>query len=646
MADETDPNTSTSDDAGIGKQDHPTATTAVLKITIVVAALWAIGMAFYQGVFINTFWKFLLAMFVVGFVVSTINQARQQPWLTIATHLAMLIYVWLYLSGAWRSWSGLATEVFVIVFVFGLVGSTVEGLGEKYIIPDQPSELQKRRLNAVSIIVGLIAGWCAISGFTVWRSDSLLKEPLRFTEITPAKSIVPSDEITWHEKRIGIALSGGGYRAALFHAGVLNALETLGIRVQAISAVSGGSIIGVYYAFGGDPLRFKQAMLDRHFNLVREVMLIHRAVPLLAPMRIPGTELKLLPWWNYDRGNVQASMVRRLLGIDGEWQSPSDHQPELLIAATDLTYGMLIGFIHDGILIQSPEGKAGVYRNEAVSLDRDFDLADLVAASGAFPVAFPAVALGVQTTTKDTTGKGIRPLELVDGGVGDNTGLKLLQAAHTNACKSDECAPDAGRMTTKFGPGWALDAILVSDASAIFGVEEESSGVGAALRAFDVAAASTALTGELTPLRISPSDSYMSRRTQFQKFDGEDQSVDINEWQLCFEVDKIPEPVLAALVGLLPTGKQASAREALAKHSRAIGTNSIEQHDDRCTRLPQTAIKLHDLIVDDIRLALNEFRDTSTLEDQMSAERVDKLFRLGQYLTYVNWPLISRELSK
>jgi NTE family protein len=50
--------------------------------------------------------------------------------------------------------------------------------------------------------------------------------------------------------KIGIALSGGGFRASLFHLGVLRRIAELGwlARVDAISGVSGGSIIGAFAA--------------------------------------------------------------------------------------------------------------------------------------------------------------------------------------------------------------------------------------------------------------------------------------------------------------------------------------------------------------------------------------------------------------
>jgi predicted acylesterase/phospholipase RssA len=52
-----------------------------------------------------------------------------------------------------------------------------------------------------------------------------------------------------YEGKIGLGLSGGGFRAALFHIGVLARLAELDIlrRVEVLSCVSGGSIIGAHY---------------------------------------------------------------------------------------------------------------------------------------------------------------------------------------------------------------------------------------------------------------------------------------------------------------------------------------------------------------------------------------------------------------
>ena len=54
--------------------------------------------------------------------------------------------------------------------------------------------------------------------------------------------------------RLGLALSGGGYRAAAFHLGVFRKLNQLNIleKIDVISCISGGSIAGAYYVMNKD----------------------------------------------------------------------------------------------------------------------------------------------------------------------------------------------------------------------------------------------------------------------------------------------------------------------------------------------------------------------------------------------------------
>ncbi|RWP12330.1 MAG: hypothetical protein EOR00_27290 [Mesorhizobium sp.] len=51
-------------------------------------------------------------------------------------------------------------------------------------------------------------------------------------------------------KKLGIALSGGGFRAAAFHVGTFTALQELDLldKLDLISCVSGGSVAGAYLA--------------------------------------------------------------------------------------------------------------------------------------------------------------------------------------------------------------------------------------------------------------------------------------------------------------------------------------------------------------------------------------------------------------
>ncbi len=77
--------------------------------------------------------------------------------------------------------------------------------------------------------------------------------------------------------RLGLALSGGGFRASLFHVGVLARLAELDLlrHVQVISTVSGGSIIGaLYYLYVRNLLRTKtddQINAEDYVKLVRDL---------------------------------------------------------------------------------------------------------------------------------------------------------------------------------------------------------------------------------------------------------------------------------------------------------------------------------------------------------------------------------------
>ena len=65
--------------------------------------------------------------------------------------------------------------------------------------------------------------------------------------------------------KLGLALSGGGFRASFFHIGVLARLAELDIlkHVQVLSTVSGGSIVGAYYY-----LKLKELFEGRRKDLI------------------------------------------------------------------------------------------------------------------------------------------------------------------------------------------------------------------------------------------------------------------------------------------------------------------------------------------------------------------------------------------
>jgi len=73
--------------------------------------------------------------------------------------------------------------------------------------------------------------------------------------------------------RLGLALSGGGFRAVLYHLGLVRFLRDAGIlpRVTHISAVSGGSIIGAHLVlnwdrYNGSPHEFETAASELYLR--------------------------------------------------------------------------------------------------------------------------------------------------------------------------------------------------------------------------------------------------------------------------------------------------------------------------------------------------------------------------------------------
>lgn len=112
--------------------------------------------------------------------------------------------------------------------------------------------------------------------------------------------------------RLGLALSGGGFRAALFHLGVLHRLAELGLlrRVRVLSTVSGGSVLaGLYY------LRLKRALESApqvdYVGLMREVSRELRD-GIAANLR---NRLFLNPWRNLAIICLGESLGRRMAGL-------------------------------------------------------------------------------------------------------------------------------------------------------------------------------------------------------------------------------------------------------------------------------------------------------------------------------------------
>lgn len=241
------------------------------------------------------------------------------------------------------------------------------------------------------------------------------------------------------EEGVGLCLSGGGYRAMLYHLGALIRLNELGLlsRLQEVSSVSGGSIIAGILALAWPGFRFSGDRVENFDELV--------ATPMLKFARI-GVDVRaillgFLPGhWAAD--HVAAAYDRHL--FHGATLQDVTVRPRFTFMATNLQTGSGWRFARD----YAADVRVGRIDKPA------FSLARVVAASSAFPPLLSPVRFrfekGSVCPMKGTDLH--RPpftevAVLTDGGVYDNLGLERVWKRCRNILVSNggRIMPEIGR---------------------------------------------------------------------------------------------------------------------------------------------------------------------------------------------------------
>jgi predicted acylesterase/phospholipase RssA len=198
-------------------------------------------------------------------------------------------------------------------------------------------------------------------------------------------------------KKLGLALSGGGFRASLYHLGLLRFLRDAGLlsQVTHITSVSGGSIMAAHLAliwarYNGEATEFDAAAsellafvrLDVRNRIVRRFPF---AIPLRGPRWLLGRSNRKLT----RTGLLEYHYEKFLYGEKSLFELPE--RPQLHILATNLSEGCLCSFNRNGLLMvrRQPGGTFHVDRLHAGLAT----VAMAVTASSAFPGFFPPVEL-------------------------------------------------------------------------------------------------------------------------------------------------------------------------------------------------------------------------------------------------------------
>ncbi len=246
-----------------------------------------------------------------------------------------------------------------------------------------------------------------------------------------------------HEPRrqrqgVALCLSGGGFRAAVFHLGALRRLNELGIlsQVDLISSVSGGSIFAAHLAEripiwpeAGDTIAtWDEAVAAPFRSFVqrnrRTGPVLRRLIP--TNWTRPGTAIEAL-------GTLFERELTRLPLRE------LPQRPRFIFSATDMTFGTNWIFERDRI---------GNFQAGYGSPPPSWTVARAVAASSCFPPVFDPMPLHLEphqlrggSAHQANRDELVARISLTDGGVYDNLGLEPVWKTAKIVLVSDGGAP-------------------------------------------------------------------------------------------------------------------------------------------------------------------------------------------------------------
>ena len=220
---------------------------------------------------------------------------------------------------------------------------------------------------------------------------------------------------------LGLALSGGGSRAAAFHCGTISALSELQLidKIDVISTVSGGSLFGAAWMAAKVSGQSERKFTD---TIQKELScgFIARSLRTFL-LRV------LIPKVPYSRTHLLAETFDRVL-LQGLTLGNLPERPALCINTTVLNNGQIAKFARDGFSVWGIS-VPGTGPPHVVPWS-EFPLAHAVAASAAFPIGLPPITLRLSEFPLGTqfgdSLAGAKEIYLTDGGVLENLGIQTL----------------------------------------------------------------------------------------------------------------------------------------------------------------------------------------------------------------------------
>lgn len=264
---------------------------------------------------------------------------------------------------------------------------------------------------------------------------------------------------------IALSLSGGGYRAAVFHIGVLSYLYRIKLadgsrlleHVTVMSTISGGSIVGLWYMLANNDIG---AIPNRLFELFSKLKEHNLAEEVLADVA-------------KNKDNPRLSLIKELSNryscdffqnekfetiINNVRTGPVHHYAAY---STDIKNSMAFRF--QAVSSAFPEANVG-NRKRRIDLEdaKELRLADILAASSCFPLVFEPINYPRDFFSFDAESEDAQTMlqiPIMDGGIIDNQGIDYVLSANKNMLK-------AGNLSD------GIDLAIISDAA--YSVEEDN----------------------------------------------------------------------------------------------------------------------------------------------------------------------------
>jgi NTE family protein len=272
----------------------------------------------------------------------------------------------------------------------------------------------------------------------------------------PVSAVDRNTDATTIEAGIALCVSGGGYRAMVFHLGALIRLNEIGLlsKLKRISSVSGGSITAAQLGLRWSALNFTAGVASNLTELVINPIraLAERTIDadsIIGGILMPGVSIS---------DKIAKAYSKHLFGNATLQDLPQDSQgPRFVINATNVQSGALIRFSRPYIA----DWKIGRILNPTVSL------AVAVGASSAFPPVLSPVVIefrdeDFESSSRGPLGKPPFTTEAVlsDGGVYDNLGLETAWKRYKSILVSD----GGGQMQPEPEPkrDWARHAFRIN----------------------------------------------------------------------------------------------------------------------------------------------------------------------------------------